>query len=68
MHALHGQKRHPKSPLGLGFQPKTADHHIQSIYTKTGVRRRAPIAILAIEHGLGSDEKELMWDTIKRKW
>jgi HD-GYP domain-containing protein (c-di-GMP phosphodiesterase class II) len=52
----------------LGISAKTADHHIQSIYTKTGVRGRAPIALFAIEHGLGSDEKELAWDTIKRKW
>lgn len=52
----------------LGISAKTADHHIQSIYTKTGVRGRAPIALLTIEHGLGSDEKELAWDTIKRKW
>jgi HD-GYP domain-containing protein (c-di-GMP phosphodiesterase class II) len=52
----------------LGISEKTADHHIQAIYRKTGVRGRAPIALLAIEHGLGSDEKELPWDTIKRKW
>lgn len=58
----------PQIAARLGISAKTADHHIQSIYTKTGVRGRAPIAMLAIEHGLGSDEKELAWDTIKRKW
>ncbi len=58
----------PQIAARLGISAKTTDHHIQSIYTKTGVRGRAPIAILAIEHGLGSDEKELAWDTIKRKW
>lgn len=58
----------PQIAARLGISAKTADHHIQSIYTKTGVRGRAPIAILAIEHGLGSDEKELAWDVIKRKW
>jgi hypothetical protein len=52
----------------LGISAKATDHHVQSIYTKTGVRGRAPIAMLAIEHGLGSDEKELAWDVIKRKW
>ena len=58
----------PQIAARLGISAKTADHHIQSIYSKTGVRGRASIAILAIEHGLGSDEKELAWDTIKRKW
>ncbi|MFY0681590.1 MAG: HD domain-containing protein [Thalassovita sp.] len=58
----------PQIAARLGISAKTADHHIQSIYSKTGVRGRAQIAMLAIEHGLGSDEKELAWDTIKRKW
>lgn len=52
----------------LGISAKTADHHIQSIYSKTGVRGRVAIALFAIEHGLGSDEKELVWDVVKRKW
>ncbi|MCJ8325316.1 MAG: HD domain-containing protein [Rhizobiales bacterium] len=58
----------PQIAARLGISTKTAEHHVQSIYSKTGVRGRAPIAMLAIEHGLGSDEKELAWDTIKRKW
>ncbi len=58
----------PQIAARLGISAKTTDHHIQSIYNKTGVRGRAPIAILAIEHGLGRDEKELAWDTIRRKW
>ncbi|WP_299938433.1 HD domain-containing phosphohydrolase [uncultured Pelagimonas sp.] len=58
----------PQIAARLGISAKTTDHHVQSIYTKTGVRGRAAIAILAIEHGLGSDEKELAWDVIKRKW
>lgn len=52
----------------LGISAKTADHHIQSIYSKTGVRGRAPIAMLAVEHGLGTDEAEMVWDVVKRKW
>jgi len=52
----------------LGISAKTADHHIQSIYSKTGVRGRAPIALLAVEHGLGTDETEMVWDVVKRKW
>lgn len=36
----------------LAISEKTADHHIQAIYAKTGVRNRPAIAILAIEYGL----------------
>ncbi len=39
----------------LGISEKTADHHIQSIYTKTGVRGRAAIALFAVEHGIVLD-------------
>jgi DNA-binding CsgD family transcriptional regulator len=35
----------------LGISPKTADHHIQHIYEKTGMRGRAPLAL----YGLKSD-------------
>lgn len=31
---------------------KTADHHIQNIYEKTGARGRAVAALFAVEHGL----------------
>ena len=36
----------------LVISPKTADHHIQHIYAKTGVSTRGAVALFAIEHGL----------------
>jgi HD-GYP domain-containing protein (c-di-GMP phosphodiesterase class II) len=36
----------------LFISPKTADHHIQSVYEKTGARSRAAAALFAVEHGL----------------
>jgi HD-GYP domain-containing protein (c-di-GMP phosphodiesterase class II) len=36
----------------LGIAPKTADNHIQNLYTKIGVRTRAGATLFAIEHGL----------------
>lgn len=36
----------------LGVTPKTADHHIQHIYTKIGVSTRAAAAMFAMEHDL----------------
>jgi len=39
----------------LGIAEKTADHHIQSIYTKTKIRGRAAIALFAVEHGIVLD-------------
>lgn len=36
----------------LDISPKTADHHIQSIYGKIGVTTRAAAALYAVEHGL----------------
>ncbi|GGE53220.1 HD domain-containing phosphohydrolase [Actibacterium pelagium] len=39
----------------LGISPKTADHHIQSIYNKTDVRARPALALLALEHGIVMD-------------
>jgi len=36
----------------LFIAPKTADHHIQHIYTKTGVSNRAAATRWAIEHGV----------------
>tara|TARA_R110002124_G_scaffold104370_10_gene254322 strand:+ start:6855 stop:8384 length:1530 start_codon:yes stop_codon:yes gene_type:complete len=37
---------------GLGISPKTADHHIQSIYNKTAIRARPALALFALEHGI----------------
>jgi HD-GYP domain-containing protein (c-di-GMP phosphodiesterase class II) len=36
----------------LAISPKTADHHIQSIYAKIGVASRAAAALYAVEHGV----------------
>ena len=36
----------------LGISPKTADHHIQSIYNKTDIRARPALALFAQEHGI----------------
>jgi HD-GYP domain-containing protein (c-di-GMP phosphodiesterase class II) len=36
----------------LSISPKTADHHIQHIYAKIGVRTRAGAAMFAMEHDL----------------
>ena len=34
----------------LYISPKTADHHIQHVYTKIGVSTRAAAALWAIQH------------------
>ena len=36
----------------LVITPKTADHHVQHIYTKIGVSTRGAAALFAIEHGV----------------
>jgi DNA-binding CsgD family transcriptional regulator len=36
----------------LVISPKTADHHIQHIYTKIGASTRGAAALFAIEHGI----------------
>jgi DNA-binding NarL/FixJ family response regulator len=36
----------------LVIAPKTADHHVQHIYTKLGVSTRGAAALFAIEHGI----------------
>jgi HD-GYP domain-containing protein (c-di-GMP phosphodiesterase class II) len=36
----------------LEISPKTADHHVQHIYTKIGVSTRGAAALFAIEHGI----------------
>jgi HD-GYP domain-containing protein (c-di-GMP phosphodiesterase class II) len=40
----------------LGISPKTCDHHIQSLYGKTGVSTRAGATLFALEHGLVSPD------------
>ncbi len=39
----------------LGISPKTADHHIQSIYNKTDIRARPALALFALEYGIVTD-------------
>ena len=34
----------------LFISPKTADHHIQHVYTKIGVSNRAGAALWAVQH------------------
>jgi DNA-binding NarL/FixJ family response regulator len=36
----------------LSISPKTADHHVQHIYTKIGVSTRGAAALFAVERGL----------------
>jgi DNA-binding NarL/FixJ family response regulator len=36
----------------LVISAKTADHHVQHIYTKIGVSTRGTAALFAIEHGI----------------
>jgi HD-GYP domain-containing protein (c-di-GMP phosphodiesterase class II) len=36
----------------LGISPRTAEHHVQDIYTRLGVSSRAPAALFAMEHRL----------------
>jgi DNA-binding NarL/FixJ family response regulator len=36
----------------LYISPRTAEHHVQHIYTKIGASTRAAAALFAMEHGL----------------
>lgn len=36
----------------LGISPKTAGHHVQHVYTKTGVTTRGAASLWAVEHGI----------------
>ena len=36
----------------LFISPKTADHHIQHVYTKIGVSNRASAALWAMQHDI----------------
>ncbi len=38
--------------VALGISPKTADRHIQNLYSKIGVSSRAAATMFAMEHGL----------------
>jgi HD-GYP domain-containing protein (c-di-GMP phosphodiesterase class II) len=41
----------------LGISPKTADNHIQNLYSKIGVTTRAGAALFALERGLVQHER-----------
>jgi HD-GYP domain-containing protein (c-di-GMP phosphodiesterase class II) len=43
----------------LYISPRTADHHVQHIYTKIGVSSRAAAALFALEHDLLSPTADL---------
>jgi DNA-binding NarL/FixJ family response regulator len=45
----------PQVARQLVISPKTADHHVQHIYTKLGISTRAAAALYAMEHGLLPD-------------
>jgi ATP/maltotriose-dependent transcriptional regulator MalT len=42
----------PPDRAELVISPRTAEHHVQHIYTKIGVSTRAAAAMFAMEHGL----------------
>ena len=41
----------------LVISAKTADHHVQHIYSKLGVSTRGAAALFAIEHGILAAER-----------
>jgi DNA-binding NarL/FixJ family response regulator len=43
----------------LTISPKTADSHIQHIYTKLGVSTRAGATLVAVEHNLVDRSEDL---------
>ena len=43
----------------LHLSPRTAEHHVQDIYTRLGVSSRAPAALFAMEHNLLGTAREL---------
>ena len=43
----------------LGISPKTADHHIQHVYTKVGVSTRGAAALFAIENGVLASDRQV---------
>lgn len=42
----------------LHLSPRTAEHHVQDIYTRLGVSSRAPAALFAMEHNLLGTARE----------
>ncbi len=44
--------RPPTAPRRPPASPKTVGHHVEHIYTKTGVTTRAGATLFAMEHGL----------------
>lgn len=44
--------------VSLGISPKTAENHIENIYSKVGISSRAEAAMFAMQHGLVRD-----WET-----
>jgi HD-GYP domain-containing protein (c-di-GMP phosphodiesterase class II) len=42
----------PEIGRRLGISRRTAEHHVQHIYTKLGVSTRATVTLFALEHGL----------------
>jgi DNA-binding NarL/FixJ family response regulator len=42
----------PEIGRRLGISRRTAEHHVQHIYTKIGVSTRAAAALFALEHEL----------------
>jgi HD-GYP domain-containing protein (c-di-GMP phosphodiesterase class II) len=49
----------PEIGRRLGVSRRTAEHHVQHIYTKIGVSSRAAAALFALEHGLLPDQSRL---------
>jgi HD-GYP domain-containing protein (c-di-GMP phosphodiesterase class II)/DNA-binding CsgD family transcriptional regulator len=50
----------PQIARRLVISPKTADHHLQHIYTKLGISTRAAAALYAMEHDLLDDDPPQM--------
>ncbi|MGH3648758.1 MAG: HD domain-containing phosphohydrolase, partial [Micromonosporaceae bacterium] len=45
-------RSNPEVAATLRISPRTAEHHVQHIYTKIGVSTRAAAAVYALRHGL----------------
>ncbi|MCD2443571.1 LuxR C-terminal-related transcriptional regulator [Agromyces sp. SYSU K20354] len=54
-HAARGRSN-AEIAADLHVSPKTVGNHLDHIYTKTGARNRATIAVFAMRHGLLADE------------
>ena len=51
--------RTPRSPSKLVISRRTAEHHVQHIYAKLGVRSRPAVALFAMEHGLVTSPRRI---------